>query len=173
MNKKGAIEIDETVAFILAVIVIVIVVILLVGFGDKLIGFIKILPSYELPDEDLEVIINQSDVEAGEGNADSGCSDENAVGRIKDNVIYLRDGFQSRTASPTNFYFDGNKVDGEIKLKQTLWGFDRGWIDKKVANVRNGVIEVIGGNYGGALDAQLKVLDNTKIKLNNLLCRNE
>jgi hypothetical protein len=184
LKKRGMIATDKLLIVILAVIVIVIVAMIMFRFDIG--GFVKLLPGYSLPENDIAIEFVDDDV------IGDICSD-GFVGQIyaPEGGVLKMGGRQYIYMDKvrTNFYWDGNEDDGQIKV------WKKNGIDKVVGEIVNGIVYLddeeffidLGEegkffNYDSdkynAIENYVTVFDllslhNSKYSGNNLICVGE
>ncbi|SRR3989344_1047054 len=149
-NKKGDMSFEYIVAIIL--ISILIIIVLLFIYNDKILGWIRILPGYQLPDEDI--IVNEVIVDKETGSI----LNENCFGEINEGMILIPNG------EPTGLYVSwfSNSNDGKVKLIRK-W-----FLDKSVAEIKNLKINLFENIDVGSFDSPIKddliLLDKSEFK---------
>ncbi|MBI2629395.1 hypothetical protein HYW74_04905 [Candidatus Pacearchaeota archaeon] len=133
-SKKGDLAMDKIISIIL-VIIVVILLISFLFFRQNFLDWIRLLPGYETPKEDTEIVIDTSEISGtsscpifiGKINVPEGYTLLNSLGT--EQYIYIN-------GKNTNLYWSADEDKGEIFLRKT--GFD-----SKLGDINQGKVSIL------------------------------
>ena len=167
--KKGEVAFEQIIILILVLLVVASVIMFI--YRNDILNYIRILPGYTLPEEDIIVTDIPEDIKT---QAQQLCPGGGIVGYVgglegipgfKEQYIYING------IGKTDLYWEGDELNAEIRWAKNLG-------NPKVASVKNGVIDILpidlDIDYTEEILAYLKLIHNSKLlNVNKLLCKNE